>query len=119
MFFFLYKARNVNTNDQGTEDAKKALNLIWNMIRYDPSERKSMWEVMDSDYFQLEPSNYQIYDVPDKKPGLCVIVCQETFHDVSKSRNIEKNSNLFILIIYSVLKSLKMIWKEWARIAPS
>lgn len=76
-----------------TEEAKKALALIWHMIRYNPSDRKSMWEVLDSDYFQQEPSHYQIYDVPDKHPGLCVIVCQEKFHHVIKFSTLKNHSS--------------------------
>ena len=64
----------------------KALQTIRNMIRLNPNDRKSVEEVLQSGYFQrISLTYYDIYakDVNNEvKPGLCVIISQEIFHDV-------------------------------------
>lgn len=64
-----------------------ALDLIKQfMIRFEPYERKELDFVLDHPYFKSHHP-YILYDDahPQKKPGLCVIVSQEKFHEVCQS----------------------------------
>ena len=63
------------------EEDKRAFQLIKDLIKYNPEERKSVDDILKSSYFQLEP--YNIYDDQSSPiPGLCVIICQDKFHNV-------------------------------------
>ena len=55
--------------------------MIRDLIKYDPSDRKSVDDVLKGKYFQPEP--YVIYDHPTSmKVGLCVILTQSKYHNV-------------------------------------
>lgn len=64
------------------EETKRALQLIKNLMQFNPDDRSSVDDVLKSSYFQLEP--YNIYDHPSNQmaPGLCVIICQDKYHNV-------------------------------------
>ena len=53
------------------------------MIRFNAADRKPLNDILLSRYFQLDES-YNIYDdnAGQNKPGLCVIISQEKFHNV-------------------------------------
>ena len=56
--------------------------MIRSMIRKEPSARKPVDEILQAQYFQLDEP-YNIYDnTGQNKPGLCVIISQEKFHNV-------------------------------------
>jgi len=58
--------------------------MIKELIKYDPSDRKSVDDVLKSKYFQ--PEQYVIYDNPTSlKAGLCVILTQSKYHNVIKA----------------------------------
>lgn len=68
-------------------ERKAVIKLMQRMIRFDSSHRKSMWQVLQDEYFNPNyRPDYNIYDNASKpspeKPGLCVIICQETFEKV-------------------------------------
>ncbi len=58
--------------------------LLKQMIKFDPKERCSLIQVLDSHYFLPgDEDYYKLYDIPGGvKPGLCVIFNQEIFDDV-------------------------------------
>jgi len=62
--------------------------MIKRLTKFKESERESVEDVLLKEpYFQ--PKTYQIYDHPEanKKPGLCVILTQEKYHNVINSIN--------------------------------
>jgi len=57
--------------------------MIKGLIKYNPNDRKSVIDTLKSKYFQPEP--YVIYDNPAAlKAGLCVILTQSKYHNVTK-----------------------------------
>jgi serine/threonine-protein kinase/endoribonuclease IRE1 len=58
--------------------------LLKQMIKFDPNERCSLIQVLDSHYFLPDEDYYKLYDIPGEvKPGICVIFNQEIFDDVN------------------------------------
>lgn len=66
--------------------------MIKDLIKYKESERKSVKDVLlENKYFQ--PEGYKIYHHPqaNKKPGLCVIITQAKYHNVTFYEKIYRN----------------------------
>ena len=81
---------------QQEEEVEWALQMIKDLIKYNPNDRKSVDDVLKSKYFQPEP--YVIYDNPSSpSPGLCVILSQEKFHNVMKFYTFMMKMFKFIL----------------------
>jgi len=80
-----------------------ALSLIKDLIKFKPSERASLKDVLKSQFFRPDQP-YLIYDTPNSsKPGLCVIISQGKYHNVFtfKTNSIENNDKLINIIIFS------------------
>lgn len=79
-----------------------ALDAIKTLIKYKPSERASMKDILDSQYFHQDA--YNIYK-SNKKPGLCVIISQGKYHNVGLIITImrshhEKNFIHYVFIYF-------------------
>ncbi len=78
-----WTAPEIKTGDQ-TETAKElqqAVSLIKDMIKFKPEDRPALETILDRAYF-LPDDYYKLYDLPEIKPGLCVIFNQEIFEKV-------------------------------------
>ncbi len=70
------------------EDASLALESIKGLIKYNPSERKSAEEMLNSPMLREEQNTaaeaYDIYDdlENEKIPGLCIVITQSKYHNV-------------------------------------
>ncbi len=96
------------------------IKLIRNMIRFHSSDRVSMWQVLEDEFFYPHQPHYNIYDnalkISPEKPGLCVIICQEKFerdpltginNDASQLRRTFARFGYDVLL-YNNLKSGEM-----------
>jgi serine/threonine protein kinase len=78
--------------------------LISRMIQYDSSKRPALTKILNDSYFQ--EINYSLYDAPNVKPGLIVIINEQEFapevqtklanrkgseHDVRNLENVFRN----------------------------
>lgn len=69
----------------GSMQDEKALDLIKKMIKFERDERITLDKVLDDAYFK-PVGEYQLYDRKDgAKPGLCVVVSQEEFYNVTNT----------------------------------
>jgi serine/threonine-protein kinase/endoribonuclease IRE1 len=78
-----WTAPEIKTGDQ-TETAKElqqAVSLIKDMIKFNREDEISLETILDRAYF-LPDDYYKLYDLPEIKPGLCVIFNQEIFEEV-------------------------------------
>lgn len=99
------------------EEATWALDTIKDLIKFEASKRKSIEDVLlKSQYFQ--PQTYKIYDNSagaNRKPGLCVIVTQDTYHDVIIQRKKINVTLFFNHHWFCTLKpAMDLCWEDYS-----
>lgn len=69
------------------EDGKAVWELIRQVTKFNPSDRKYVKDLLGDQYFSKDKEKKKMFDLynspsPDGKPGLCVIISQGKHHNV-------------------------------------
>jgi serine/threonine protein kinase len=78
------------------EEMQQAVSLLRDMLKFNPNERPALKKILDRAYC-LPDDYYKLYDLPEIKPGLCVIFNQEIFDYVKILLYVGYKIELYIL----------------------
>ncbi len=78
------------------KELQQAVSLIKDMIKFKPKDRPALETILGRAYF-LPDNYYKLYDLPEIKPGLCVIFNQEIFDYVKMLLYVGYKIELYIL----------------------